>query len=184
MWFLLLSVFLLLSFFLAKSQLRRLNAYAYVHTWRGLSANLGCRCETCCTRLTENTGRKNSPSGYHSTTLTGCIFFTKAHIDNRIKCVNSNISPTCPHNMVNFGSEICWRVWGTRANFNGFRVLASLLHGTRVWASAKVCGVEQRAPPTFDRAAHRTTTSSHQLRPSGVYCCRPDCLELAARLSP
>ena len=32
--------------------------------------------------------------------------------------------------MVNFGpltAEICWRVWGTPANFNGFRVLASLL---------------------------------------------------------
>jgi len=34
--------------------------------------------------------------------------------------------------MVNFGlltAEICWRV-GTPANFNGFRVLAALLHGT------------------------------------------------------
>ena len=38
-------------------------------------------------------------------------------------------------NMVNFGllmAEICWRVWGTPANFNGFRVLAALLHGTLV----------------------------------------------------
>ena len=35
--------------------------------------------------------------------------------------------------MVSFGllpAEICWRVWGTPANFNGFRVLAALLHGT------------------------------------------------------
>jgi len=34
--------------------------------------------------------------------------------------------------MVNFGqlmAEICWRVWDTPANFNGFRVLAALLHG-------------------------------------------------------
>jgi len=39
--------------------------------------------------------------------------------------------------MVNFGSlaaEICWRVWGTPANFNGFRVLTALLHGTLVVA--------------------------------------------------
>jgi len=31
--------------------------------------------------------------------------------------------------MVNFGplaAEICWRVWGTPAHFNGFRVLAAL----------------------------------------------------------
>ena len=45
-----------------------------------------------------------------------------------------NTSSTCPGNMVNFGlltAEIFWRVWGTPANFNGFRVLAALLHGTR-----------------------------------------------------
>jgi len=37
--------------------------------------------------------------------------------------------------MVNFGqlaTEICWRVWGTPANFNWFRVFAALLHGTLV----------------------------------------------------
>jgi len=37
--------------------------------------------------------------------------------------------------MVNFGllmAEICWRVWGIPAHFNGFRVLAALLHGTLV----------------------------------------------------
>jgi len=35
--------------------------------------------------------------------------------------------------MVNFGglaAEIVSLVWGTPANFNGFRVLAALLHGT------------------------------------------------------
>jgi len=39
-----------------------------------------------------------------------------------------------PHNMSNFGplmAEICWRVWGTPANFNGFRVLALLLQRRR-----------------------------------------------------
>jgi len=49
--------------------------------------------------------------------------------------LSSNISPTCPHNMVNFGllaAEILSLVWGTPGNFNGFRVLASLLHGTLV----------------------------------------------------
>ena len=71
------------------------------------------------------------------------------------KLLNSNTSSTCPHNMVSFGplvAEICWRVWGTRtpAHFNGFCVLGALLHG---WASAKLCGVEQRAPPMFGRAA-------------------------------
>jgi len=59
----------------------------YFHTWCGLSANLGCRSETCCTRLAENTGRKKSPSGHHCTTLSGYIFATKACINNRKKLV-------------------------------------------------------------------------------------------------
>jgi len=49
--------------------------------------------------------------------------------------LNSNTSSTCPDNMMNFGlltAETYWRVWGTPANFNGFRVLAALLHGTLV----------------------------------------------------
>jgi len=41
----------------------------------------------------------------------------------------------CPHNIVNFGplaAEIGLPVWGTPANFNGFRVLAALVHGSQV----------------------------------------------------
>ena len=66
--------------------------------------------------------------------------------------LSSNKSSTCPHNMVNFGllaAEIDPVVRGTAANFNGFRVLAALMHGM---ASAKLCGVEQRAPPMFGKA--------------------------------
>jgi len=49
--------------------------------------------------------------------------------------LSSNISSRCPHNMVNFSplaAEIDPVVWGIPANFNGFRVLAALLHGTPV----------------------------------------------------
>jgi len=45
----------------------------YFHTWCGLSANLGCRSKTCCTRLAANTGRKNSPYGHHRTILLGYL---------------------------------------------------------------------------------------------------------------
>jgi len=51
--------------------------------------------------------------------------------------------------MVNFGllaAEIVSLVWGTPANFNGFRVLAELLHGTLV------VGVSQTA--VFNRRRH------------------------------
>jgi len=46
--------------------------------------------------------------------------------------LRSNTSSTCPYNMANFGplaAEILSLYWGTPANFNGFRVLAALLHG-------------------------------------------------------
>jgi len=76
---------------------------------------------------------KKWPSGHHRTTSSGYIFATKAHIDNRKKPVNQQYLPTCRYNMVNFGllaAEIVSLVWGTPANFNGFRVLAALLHDT------------------------------------------------------
>jgi len=66
---------------------------------------------------------KNSPSRHHRTTLSGYIFATNALIDNRKKLLNSNISPTCPHNMVIFGplaADTCWRVWDTQQISTGF----------------------------------------------------------------
>ena len=136
LWFLLSSIF-----FLAYFSRRRLDVY---HTStrgvRGLSANLARRSETCCTRLaekyrTQKIAKNLTSAAHHRTTLSGSIFATKAHVDKRKNLLSSNVSPTFPHNMVNFGllpAEICWRVWGTPANFKGFRVLAPLLHGTLV----------------------------------------------------
>ena len=102
-----------------------------------------CKCGT-------QKSRQKSPSGHHRTTLSGYIFATTACIDNRKKnLLSSNISSMCAHNMANFGplgAEIVSLVWGTRANFNGFRVLAALLHGTLV------VGVSQTA--AFNRGRH------------------------------
>jgi len=99
---------------------------------------------------------KNSPPAHRRTTLSCYIFATKARIDNLKNLLNSNISSTCPYNKVNFGplsAEIGLLVWGTPGNFNGFRVFAALLHGTLVAGVSQLCGVEQRAPPIFGRAA-------------------------------
>ena len=65
-----------------------------------------------------------------------CSAYFSSHILTiEKKLLNNNVSLTSPHNMVNFGplaAEICWRVWGTPANFNVFHVLTVLLHGTLV----------------------------------------------------
>jgi len=84
---------------------------------------------------------KKSPSRHHRTTLWSLIFATKAHIDNLKNLLNSkNVFSTCPHNMANVGpltAEIGLPVWGTPAHFNGFRVLAALLHGTLVMGGSQ-----------------------------------------------
>jgi len=112
-----------------------------------------------CTQLAVNTGCKKLPSRHHRALFSGHIFAIKARIDNRKKLVKQqyllHMSGLLP-------AEICWRVWGTRANFNGFRVLAALLHGTllvgisqslRCWTESATY-IRQGAPhvghwPTF-----------------------------------
>ena len=99
------------------------------------SANLECRSETCCARLAANTRHKNRHFGTFAQ-LCLAISSELRHVSTVGKnLLNSSASCTCPANMVNFGpltAEICWQVWGTPANFNGFRVLAALLHSTLV----------------------------------------------------
>ena len=68
--------------------------------------------------------------------------------------------------MVNFGplaAEIGSLVWGTPANFNGFRVLAALLHGKFTSGRQPNCGVEQRAPAVFGRTAITLGSGSHSI---------------------
>jgi len=108
------------------------------------------------------TWRKNSPSAHHRTTLLGYIFETKVRIDNRKNVLNSNTSPTCPYNMVNFSplaAEIGSLLWGIPANFNRFRVLAALLH------CALVLGISQTlwhwTEPIFSRAAITLGIGAH-----------------------
>ena len=109
-----------------------------------------------CTRLAGNAGRRIWSKIRHvGTTAQLCRVISSQlrHISTiGKKLLNSDVFSTCPHNMGNFDPlvvEICWRVLGTAANFNGFRVLASLLHGTLVLGVSQTLRVEQRAPPIF-----------------------------------
>ena len=91
----------------------------------------------CCTRLAGNTGgRKNDAKNRHLRTiaqLCRAISSQLRHISTiGKKLVKQQYLPHIyPYNMVNFGplaAEIVSLVWSTPANFNGFRVLAALLH--------------------------------------------------------
>ena len=116
----------------------------------------------CCTRLAANTGRKKvakiviwAPS-HNFDGLYLRNYGTYRQSEKNL--LGSNISSRCRHNMVIFGllaAEILSLVWGTPANFNGFRVLAALLHATLV------VGVSQTA--AFNRGRHLYSAG----RPSG-----------------
>jgi len=57
--------------------------------------------------------------------------------------------------MVNLGpltAEIGSEVWGTPANFNGFRNFAALLRGSQVVSVSQTLRRGKRAPPMFGRA--------------------------------
>jgi len=73
---------------------------------------------------------KNSPSGTIAQ-ICRAVSSQLRHVSTiGNNLLNSNMSFTCPHNMANLGplmAEIGSGVWGTLANFNGFRVLSSLL---------------------------------------------------------
>ena len=114
-----------------------------------------------CTRLAENTGCKKIHKNRHLGTiaqLCPAISSQLRHVSTigKKNLLNSNTSSTCPHNMVNSGlltAEIDSRVWSTPANFNGFCILAALLHDHLVVGISQTSRVEQRALPIFGRAA-------------------------------
>jgi len=77
------------------------------------------------------------------------MFANKARIDNRKNLLDSNISPTCAHNMVNF-----WRLFGAPKQIStGFASWLRYCTAFEQWAPAKLCCIEQRVPAIFGRAA-------------------------------
>jgi len=78
---------------------------------------------------------KKSPSAHHRTTLSGYIFATKARIDNRKKLVKQQYLLQRSSQYGELRPTSGWDhqvVWDTPTNFNGFRILIALLHGTVV----------------------------------------------------
>jgi len=85
-------------------------------------------------QLTENTGRKNLPSAYYCTTLSGYVFATKAYIDNWKKLIKQQYLLQMSTQYGELQSTNGWDrlvSLGHPANFNEFCILASLLHQCR-----------------------------------------------------
>jgi len=107
--------------------------------------------ETCCTRLAENTGRKTSPSMGTIAQLCRAISSPLRHVSTIGKKL---VKQQYLLHMANFGLlavEIGLPVWASLQISTGFASWQR--YCTALWASAKLCGVEQRAPATFGRVA-------------------------------
>jgi len=81
----------------------------YFHTWCGLSANLECRSEMCCTWLAEIQDAKKWPKIRHLGTirqLCRAVSLQLRHVSTiGKKLLNSNTFSTCPHNMANLADQ-------------------------------------------------------------------------------
>ena len=104
--------------------------------------------------------RKIRHLGTITQNLSGYIFTTKAHIVNRKKAAKQQyllqmhlqygqLRPTS-----GWERSGSWVVWGTPANFNGFRVLAALLHGTPVVGVSQTLALHKRRPSTRQAGHH------------------------------
>jgi len=58
-------------------------------------------------------------------------------------------------------AEILSLVWAPQLISTGFAFWQRYCTAFQYWASAKLCGVEQRAPPIFDRAAITLAIGPH-----------------------
>jgi len=103
-----------------------------LHTWCGLTANLECMSEMCCTWLARNIGHKKSPSAHHRTTLSGHIFITKARIDNRKKLAEQQYLP-----------HMCLQ-YGELRPTDGWDLLASLGHPNKFQRVSRLGSITAR----------------------------------------
>jgi len=133
----------------------------YFDTWYGLSANLDCRSEMCCTRLAENTGRRitqKQPSGAHHIFqhVSGLGFVT----------AQTSLNWGQPHLArflavswagtlyIHFGgsyplTKFCQAQNSLCVQVLRYPILAALLRDSEQWAPAKHCGMVS----SRDRAA-------------------------------
>jgi len=179
LWFLL-SVYLLSSFFLAYFQPSQTGCLPYFHTWCGLCSNLGCRSETCCTRLAENTRckkiAKNSASGHHHTTLSGSVFATKTCIDNQKKLVKQQYLPLMS---LQYGEPTSgWDLLVSLGYPSKFQrvsrlVLAALLHGIVVVGVSQTLQHWTDGATLFGRVAITLGIGPHSSLVLG--CCLLEC---------
>jgi len=127
LWFLL--SFYLSIIYLAYSQPSQIGYVPYFHTWCGPVQiwDAGLKCVARGSLKMQDA--KIAICAYHRTNLSGYIFATIRHVSiiGKKPVKQEYLLQMFPQYGELQPTEICLQVWGIPANFNGFRVLPSLL---------------------------------------------------------
>ena len=131
------SIFFLFS--LAQSQPSQIGCLPYFHTWCGLSLNLRCRSETCCTRLAENAGPRKLPQIRHLRTIAQLCRVISSQIRHVSTIGEKPVKQQhLLHMFLQYGERWPTNGWdrftslGHPSTFQQVSRLAALLHGTLV----------------------------------------------------
>jgi len=100
----------------------------------------------CCTQLAENTGRKQLPSAHHYTTSLGCIFATKACVDNRKKQVKQQY---LLHMSSQYGELQHWKWLRLVGEFGASQQISTGFASWLRYFCDLINSIQQRAPHTF-----------------------------------
>jgi len=117
---------------------RTLECLPYFHTWCGLSANLECMSQMSGTWLKMQDPKKSPKIAIWAPSHNFVGLYLRiqgTYLEKLENVLSSNMSSRRSHNVLYIGplaAEIGPVVWGTPATFNGFCVLAALLHGSQV----------------------------------------------------
>jgi len=140
-----------------------------LHTWCGLSANLRCRSETCCTRLTENAGRKKLAKNRHLGTIAQLCRAISSQLRHESTVAKKLVKQRY---VLHISSQ-----YGELRPTNGGDPSCSLRHPCKfqrvsrlgsftarhlvVGVSQTYSGVEQRAPLVFGRSTITLSIGPH-----------------------
>ena len=125
----------------------------YFHTWCGASANIECRSEMCCTVLAANTGRKNDAKKRHLCTIAQLCRAISSQL-RHVSTIGQKLvkQQYLLHMSLQYGELRPTSGWdrfvslGDPSKFQRVSRLGSI-------TAQPNCGVEQRAPTLFGRAA-------------------------------
>ena len=117
-----------------------------LYTWCDLSADSECRSKMRCTWLAGNTGLKNDAKNRHLGTIAQLCQAESSQLRHASTVGKKlakqqyllHMSPQYGELRGPLAAEIVSFVWGTPANFNGFRFLAVLLNGTRAVGTSQI----------------------------------------------